>query len=1498
MESSNLFGRYRTLLPYEIELCDVLGITHKEYLEFVDLTFKYHQDSRKGYELIPDVRCDPVSLIMLAVNAGFWTKVAITVAIAAVTYLLADKDKGQDEAPNLSIGGVQGRSRFNPVSGFESQQDLAVLGSFIPLVYARLGIRVSSQLIWSQIRPTQYGQEINAICLFSQGELGSRPAFNTFAVGESFLDNFPQSKLRLYFTRGNRANTRTQATAQQLELNQSNRLNNSDWYSQYTKAANTNNYVERDLREYDDNDPFMVKLLDDDGNFKWRPSFSSVKTPNSNTKFGVYAPVPNGNAYKIPWELLLFQKDMEDTPRKDQREKRKKMIHFFPRYVALRSRDHGSDKTHRQISAGHDFDVIIEKQDDELAWIADVNDIDIDRTKRWDKFSPWGSGDAKAVADTTREDADKTMALGEQYMVGSALATVYQETDGNVWSPYPWFDANGTPQYTGKAYKMKVDEGGWMSFAGVTDAQKPYESLVLQKCAIGTFSNTRECDVTEIGIKSTVWRKINGIQNLNECPSRSRIVSYEGDNGNIQLGSVSKFVNRLSFFKLQAKILDTDAPWKDLCNKIFCVKGSTNQPQYNSLNIKHKNRKTLEYRFLPVAGNVVLNDLTDRQVYLLNYSSALHTKPFALSDGTKDNAAQGVLYFHGYLENLPTNIAKGNGFSNNIEWVRGGLGAGYDSEGNPTDVGEGVSSFGPLESGTDNWQALDFSFTDRNFEPTVITPAINNVNGEPWNRAGDNPDLNDYVYWGTGPGTNPSGANYGNWGRTGFASPSIKNFKGTPSTGGNSYFSRYHGVELVATRTSSSVLGINFWRWDYYFGGTLIPVGSIASIFAPGSSDSAMTDRVEEWTVPVEERDLNGNATGRFHRFRIARNPASNGGGFDWRFSSDTDGVKSQHYAIEVQVQDSNPPVPVTTYHATVPFGTNISNGRAITGTGFRVAMTSKSWINASGNAQSYITYAVEPGHPGSGYYTGDRVQMVDAPQTIFTLVAGTPLADPDEDFDKEKFGDSLSDAHNTYFYDQRDINPNNAIADYFMFDAEESSHSNNPEHEIVHVNEILHEGNTSADARINYEKLAMAGLRIGASPNLNQLTSLSCFIQEGIKVQRLIDDHGNYRTIDTDTGKSNLFASTDNIVEIVYDLLTNTDYGAGDIAGIKAVNTTHMQLGAKYCFKNQFKWNGIIDKELNLREFIFENAGYCFLDFCIVGGQFSLRPGVPTDDNGQIRYNITKTQMESEVKALFTDGNMKDIQVTFLTPEERKMFKATVLYREDTKDGFPETKAKTFAYRKPEEYGNPNDPRTVQFINDVEKLPEEIFDMSGWCTHENHARKFAAHVLVTRKEVDHGLSFETTPDSVLGLVAGDYIRVMTETTHTSRFNNGSVDDSGNIISRDPNAISGNKTVYWWKPGSTGGVQKNSFIFAGNGKAPDTLRGTLFTVLDTTDDDRLYKIESITHGEEGFIKIAASHVAFDDDGYMSVLRYTNPDAAIGSNDYVQYKIRFPDVNEL
>ena len=567
---------------------------------------------------------------------------------------------------------------------------------------------------------------------------------------------------------------------------------------------------------------------------------------------------------------------------------------------------------------------------------------------------------------------------------------------------------------------------------------------------------------------------------------------------------------------------------------------------------------------------------------------------------------------------------------------------------------------------------------------------------------------------------------------------------------------------------------------------------------------------------------------------------------------------------------------------------TVVNQGEA-NGSGLQITRTSISFVNSSGQNATNVTYAKRDGFSGEGYFTGDQVKLASNvdPQITFTLTAGTPFVDPDSPEEEGLSPEDLEDfpSHTKYFVDQRNTNPNNAIADYFLYDTESSSHQSGSEHEITHVNEIIHEGNSSESALINYEKLAIAGLRIGATANFNQFTSLSCFIEEGIKVQRLINDNGSNTTINIQTGKSSLFNSTDNIVEIVYDLLTNTDYGAGDIAGIKAVQVHDMQTSARYCKNNQFRWNGIIDKELNLRDFIFENAGYCFLDFCIVGGQFSLKPSFPTNGNGgSIRYNITKSQMEAsgEIKGLFTDGNIKDLQVTFLTPEERRMFKATVLFRQDEKDGFPETKAKTFAYRK----DNQGDDA---FLRAAEALPEEIFDMSGWCSDENHAKKFAAFALATRKDIDHGITFETTPISVINLMAGDYIRVMTEATHTSRFNNGSIDQDGNIVSRE--TISGSQKIYYWIPGTSNGVQYGEFNFAGNGKAPDILRGSLFTVLDDTKEDRFYKIEAITHGEEGFIKIAASHVPFDEDGFMVVLKDANPSDP-------DFDRRFPDVNEL
>ena len=60
-------------------------------------------------------------------------------------------------------------------------------------------------------------------------------------------------------------------------------------------------------------------------------------------------------------------------------------------------------------------------------------------------------------------------------------------------------------------------------------------------------------------------------------------------------------------------------------------------------------------------------------------------------------------------------------------------------------------------------------------------------------------------------------------------------------------------------------------------------------------------------------------------------------------------------------------------------------------------------------------------------------------------------------------------------------------------------------------------------------------------------------------------------------------YQSSDNFVEIAHDLLTNTDYGSGNIVGHDGVDRISMIEGAKYCRANGFFWNGVIDSKFNL---------------------------------------------------------------------------------------------------------------------------------------------------------------------------------------------------------------------------------------------------------------------------------------------------------------------------
>lgn len=482
----------------------------------------------------------------------------------------------------------------------------------------------------------------------------------------------------------------------------------------------------------------------------------------------------------------------------------------------------------------------------------------------------------------------------------------------------------------------------------------------------------------------------------------------------------------------------------------------------------------------------------------------------------------------------------------------------------------------------------------------------------------------------------------------------------------------------------------------------------------------------------------------------------------------------------------------------------------------FFTPVASQKRVSASGGNGSGATFNVKVydngrkewsiASGGTGYIPGN---------TLFIPVAGVSVSITT---------DSVKPLENNF-------NPHDAISDGITYQEEKSSHQDSPEHEVVYVNEML------SQSAPQYDNLCIAGMRIDSSKEWTSFSNLSAFFKTGTKVERL-----------TTSGRS----ATNLLPEIAYALLTDPLIGAGTSIGESQVDRDRMASAAKFCAANGFTWDGVIDEKLNLREWIFEQAGYCMLDFTILGGKFSLVPSVPYRSNGTIDYGA-----KPPIKALFTDGNIKDLKVSFLSPEERQLFKGVATWRQDTINGFPETR--TVSMRLTNAQGG----------SDAD--PVESFEMSSFCTSAEHAIKFLSMALKIRQMVDHGLTFQTTPQAAMNLSPGDYFRLVSEATHRSRFNNGSIGPDGSITSVDE--LNGSYPILYWRPG-TEGVRSGTLVANDNKCSNGALHGVVFTLNNSTMTDRVYKVESLSYGDDGLIEVAGSHVPLTSSGSLAVLDWS------------------------
>ena len=174
-------GSRIVLLPEDKQLIELAGWTEAEYREFVRV-------ARGKSRIQPGT---PVASLAPVAASGFnpWVAAAYLVVGIALSFTASHLTRsraktGVGRTADIRTSNIQGQSvidgaRYAPKAGFDSLQNVVELGSIVPIVYARRetidgvsygGVRVNTNLLWSQVLSLNGDQLLRGIYLIGEGD--------------------------------------------------------------------------------------------------------------------------------------------------------------------------------------------------------------------------------------------------------------------------------------------------------------------------------------------------------------------------------------------------------------------------------------------------------------------------------------------------------------------------------------------------------------------------------------------------------------------------------------------------------------------------------------------------------------------------------------------------------------------------------------------------------------------------------------------------------------------------------------------------------------------------------------------------------------------------------------------------------------------------------------------------------------------------------------------------------------------------------------------------------------------------------------------------------------------------------------------------------------------------------------------------------------------------------------------------------------------------------
>jgi len=1217
-------GRYRgPLLPYEKQLIEIAGCSEEEYRRFVYLARERARVRPAEYDNIPDIQAAEAVWIPIVIS------LVLGAASTAAAYFLAPKPSAPNiqaqDTRTLTLDSINGNQRFSPTHGFNSQAELANYGDPIPIVFGRWtgttgGLLVTPKLVWS--RMFSYGSQQGVKMLFVVGEQGVAdfiapdgidppPALPGIFVGNGVLDAIYEQSFAFYWKRNTTASNFYRMQAVNLTYGTRGSLASGD--------------------PENNNDIFTCPV----GAQLDSPAFCAAHSLSNNAEFGCYAPIANGSNYRVNWRVIPIPhlQGQRDDPGENLTYERVKIAGSRNDTGFTNEGDDGGGyksvrplgmsgtgrNYSRRMGITHLNDVEVpESAGTQIRPVSreDIIVFTIDGGKIPEGYYKGPNreisvDDINDATEEMRNAADDALQVGEIVMIGRTTWQVISR-DLAIWR------LGSTQKIRLKCIDISLAgvkniglvSNGMLTRDYLSDSEDQAASnqynagaafFPLMKVAKAVVRNTRSCNATEIGIRSNVYQRINGLCNFQTIPSPEQLKNLESQRISITTGTVNAVITRSSIFTIYLRPAGTNSSgneftWQPLGEE-FCIIGNEPKEQYNFIRIEHPDKRQYEFKLVPINGTDFGQNFSDEE-------SLWHLHHGVDKTASRQELVSTYSNIYGSFKvNSVGQIVKKREIKGNNEFMT-----------KPAETQITTQTPQPSNVGILDYLPNDGAFLDRTLSAVEWLDWFTNATF-------------DYA---------PIGGRAGSftWELTRLAGiGSADDYPGNAGT-------------RVTFEYKHDLTGGRWYIMRYTLNKSQL-----------SETNSHFSGQIYGWVIEQENvvsASNNWEGLGQF----IATFNTINSNPFRSPPNAPLISTIGRKYRVSgVITRDSSSGRRQGYYREAFGNANNYARGYLqtydINWSSQMVVRLKSTVVDAAGNfgqSNQWTDPIIEIASVGGGF----NLQRGDLYTDSKTVSGSNPYRIPGSTVGVRLVLESLSAAiSRNIVYPGRVFEFQSQYADISLYgNLVEKSNASNPEHSVVYVNEIVR----NEEAPL-YDRMTIAGLAIKASRNFTNLDQVRFWLKNGIPVKHLHPGDNN------EIGPSNLF--TDLVYYLLTDRVAgvgNTLNMSHDNAPL--IDSDQMATTCKFLRANKLFFDGIIGSSINVRQFIADTAPFMLCNFAITDGKFALVPALPANMNGSISTSpITIKQLftagniieDSFELTYLTAEQRKDFQAAMRFREERE---------------------------------------------------------------------------------------------------------------------------------------------------------------------------------------------------------------------------------------------------